>query len=456
MIWGSKPVSAALILDALGRYEITRNPSACLDVAWMYGAVADRHRATPVDSPPTFRDGPRRVALVVPNLVDYIVAATKQVLHFARYIDRSRYRLAVYVSENLSRRELPLFPFGCVEGRTEESGAETLRCLQELDVPVHLGSRSTRYVQSALALIGRLEQDSTDIAIFQSGLACPIDWLAAKWARVPAKICIHTGCSLFVPGMHATLFDNAMDIERERAWWSNGEGERILLPQGADLADLRSRKPFSRARFGIPDDAVVIGTLSNHLDRRLSIPYMDVIAGVLRTRPDAWFLAFGADSLPAPMAFFRSRGVAERVRFGGRQSQAGSALKVLDIYANEFPVGGSQSVMEAMACGVPVVALRWSNAHAESVGAELAGEEFGIPSKDLQAYANRLDEWVRQPDKRRSAGLAARHRAEKNFSAKTYVRRLLEVAERVGEAERNGALVNRESKDTLAVAERML
>jgi glycosyltransferase involved in cell wall biosynthesis len=386
--------------------------------------------------------------------VDHIVAATKRVVQFARYIDRSRYRLAIYVSENLSRRESPLFPFGCVQGRTEESGSETLRRLREIDVPVYLGSRSTRFVQSALALAERLEQDNVDIAIFQSGLACPIDWLAAKWARVPVRMCIHTGCSLFVPGMHATFFDSATDLERERSWWSKGEGERILLPKGADLADLRSQKPFSRARFGIPDDAVVIGTLSNHLDRRLSVPFMDLIAKVLRTHRDAWFLAFGADPLQEPMTFFQSQGVAERVRFGGRQSQAGSALKVLDIYANEFPVGGSQSVMEAMACGLPVVALRWSQAHAESVGAELAGEELGIPSKNIQAYANRLNEWVRQPDARRSAGLAAYRRAEKFFSAKTYVRRLLKIAERFGGAEPSGPVVNREFIDACAVTGR--
>jgi glycosyltransferase involved in cell wall biosynthesis len=450
---GLEACSAALILDALGDYEITRNPSASVDVARMYGAVAGRHGGQPVGLPPVGGDRPRRVALVVPNLVDYIVAATKRVLQFARYLDRSRYRLAVYVSENLSRRESSLFPFGCVEGRTEESGADTLRRLRELDVPVHLGSRSTRFVQSALVLADWIKQDGADIAIFQSGLACPIDWLAARWTHVPVKMCIQTGCSLFVPGMHATFFDSAMDLERERAWWSNGEGERILLPKGADLEDLHSQKPFSRARFTIPNDAVIIGTLSNHLDRRLSVPFMDVIAGVLQAHPDAWFLAFGADPLPVPMAYFRSRGVAERVRFGGKQSQAGSALKVLDIYANEFPVGGSQSVMEAMACGVPVVALRWSNAHAESVGAELAGEEFGIHSKDLQAYTNRLNEWVRQSDTRRNAGLAARRRAANHFSAQAYVRRLLDVAERFGGAELSGGSENREPLDVWTVTE---
>ncbi len=431
---GLEACSAAMILDALGSFEITRTPSLSVEVAWMYGSVAGRHRAPPSGLPPAFRDGPRRVALIVPNLVDHVVAATKRVLQFARHIDRSLYAPSVYVSENLSRRESCLFPFGCESGRSEDSGEQTLRQLRELDVPVVISPRSSRFVQSALAMTERIERDGADIAIFQGGLACPIDWLVAKWARVRSKLCIHTGCSMFVPGMTATFFDNRANIERERVWWSHREGERVHLPKGVDLAELRAQRAFARSRFGIPADAVVIGTLSNHLERRLSIPYMDVMAGALQENPNAWFLAFGAAELPAHMAYFQSRGVADRVRFGGRQSQVGSALKVFDIYANEFPVGGSQSVIEAMACGVPVLALRWSDAHAESVGAELAGDEGRIPSRDRQAYAVRLNEWIRSPGRRRGASLAARRRADADFSMPAYVRRLLDVAEQANAA----------------------
>jgi glycosyltransferase involved in cell wall biosynthesis len=366
------------------------------------------------------------VALVVPNLVDYIVASTKRVLHFARHADRSRFRLSVVVTENLSQRDSPMFPFGCSGGRTEITGAHTLNRLRDLGVPVYLAPRSTRFVDSARDLALRLDADGVDVVLAQSSLACPIDWLALHMARVPVKAAIHTGCSLFMPGMDVTFFDNPANLDRECAWWRPENGERVLLPKGADLDEMEKQSPYSRSSFGIPESATVIGTLSNHLRERLSGVYMDMIADVLRARPEAWFLAFGSDSLPDKLAHFHARAVADRIRFGGRQSQAESAIKVLDIYANEFPVGGSQSVIEAMACGVPVVALRWSDAHAGSVGAEMAGPEFSFDRRSVRYYAQRLLDWIDRPEERRAAARTQRRRAETRFSVCDYVTRILE------------------------------
>jgi len=171
--------------------------------------------------------------------------------------------------------------------------------------------------------------------------------------------------------------------------------------------------------------------MSNHVDRRLSADYMQVIADTLRSHAHAWFIVFGSDALAEKLSVFTAAGVVERVRFGGRQTQAGAALKMLDIYANEFPVGGSQSVIEAMACGVPVVALRWSQAHAESAGAEAVGTPYAIETADMTAYRERLETWVVDADQRRAAGQALKRRAETLFSVKIYVSEVLGLAERM-------------------------
>jgi len=389
--------------------------------------VAHRHvrqkSAVPVSD--FARQGPLEVALLVPNLVDHVVAYTKLVLLFARHADPKRCRLRVYVSENSARRHAPLFPAGCTNPGSDETGAETLRELRALGIPVFVAPRSLGFIDAAHLLAHRLEADGIDALILQTGIAFPIDWLAGFWARIPVKVSIHIGTSLFLPGLDATFYDNPSNIERESEAWEPEMGGRMLLRQGTDIEGLREQRPIERSRFGVPADAVVIGTLSNHLRRRLSEPYLRVVATVLRQCPNAWFLALGDKAVPHAMDFFKSCGVADRVRFAGKQTHVGEALKLLDVYANEFPVGGSQSVIEAMACGIPVVAMKWGDGHPESAGAEIVGGSYAIAERDPESYAGLLRCWVESPDERKAAAVALRERAERLFSARYYVASLL-------------------------------
>ncbi len=418
--------SAAFILDTLGAFEIIRDPRATLNAARLYDQIALRN-CPPAVVPAAGNPAPLNIAMIVPNLVDHIVAYTQMVLHFARYADKSKFKFWVYCTENFSVRKAPMFPFGAEKYITEKTGAVSIRELRSLNVPVYLAPRDTGFIEAAHNVAAKMLADCVDIAIFQGGLSTPIDWLTARWTKAPVKIAIHTGISLMTPGLDLTLFDNPANIERENAYWPANAGQREVMPKAVDVDDLIRQPPFERRQFGIPADAaVVFGTLSNALHKRLSTVYMETIGRVLQRNPQVWFLAFGSDPIPEKMRFFESMRVAERVRFGGRQSQVGSALKTLDIYASEFPVGGAQSVMESMICGVPVVALWWSNAHAESAGAQVVGPEFAVPEPNREAYAVLLEKWIADPAARHAAACRQKQRAESRFSAAQYVRTVCE------------------------------
>ena len=427
---GLEACSAAFILDSASTFELLRSPAHSRAAAELYEQVAlsmPAGNAQPAVVPAAA--GPATVAMIVPNIVDHVVAYTKTTLHFARYIDRARYRLRVYSTENSAEREEPLFPYGPQVYRSETTGRAAIAELRSLDVPVFISSRRTPFRERAADLIARLAADNVKIAVFQTSLACPVDWLVARLAPLPVKAAIHIGSSLFNRGLAMTFYDNPANIEREDAFWPANAGDRILLNMGTDLAELDAQPARSRIDFGIPSDGVVIGVLSNHLDRRMSPEYMQAIALVLRENPNAWFLALGSGPIPEKMSFFESAGVGGRVRFGGAQNKSGSALKALDIYANEFPVGGCCSVMEAMACELPIVAMRWSDAHAESAGAGLVGPPYAIKERNVEDYSRLLSKLVKDSAERRRMGNAMKDIARTRLSAGHYVSEVLARAE---------------------------
>jgi glycosyltransferase involved in cell wall biosynthesis len=430
---GLEAASASLMFDNLGSLAITRNPARLCAMTRWYEQVAQLAGARGA-APAPRRAGPLRVAILVPSLVDHVVAYTKTVLDLVRHADASRYAFRVYVSENLVRRDRHLFPFGTIGDPTPVRGACALSELRERGIPVEIASRAALYREAGLSLAGRMDRDGVEAILAITGVACPIDWLALRMSGAPLRAALHIGSSLFMPGLDVTYYDNPANVAREDTQWTDAFGDRAVFPLGTDIAILEKQAPLERAALGIPESAVVIGALSNHLVRRMSADYVETIASVLARHPRAWFLGVGTDRVPEAERIFRERGVAARVRFIGQQARVGPALKVFDVYANEFPVGGSTSVMEAMACGVPVVALRWSDAHAECAGAEIVGPEMAVPGPDVPAYCARLEAWVADSGLRREAAGRCRARARERYAVDRGVRALLDDLGRRHEA----------------------
>lgn len=421
--------SAAIFLDQAGRFEITRSPEKTLPLVALYEQAA--RSMTDLPRRTIHGEGKRRVALITGNLVDHAVAYSRRVLNFARYADRTRYDLFVYSTENLTQREQPLFPFGLDNGGSRECAPVCMQTLKALDVPVYLAPRNLTATQTAAAVIQQLEADRIDFAVFQTGMASPIDWLVARRSPVLVKAGIHIGSSPFNTGFDLYFFDNPVNIEREKAFWTDAMGERIVLTSGVDIELLRKSPSVSRCELKIPSNAVVIGTVSNHLGERMSEAFCELLARVLQANPSAYYLGIGSPPDEERIKLFRDGEVLEQMLFPGPVRAASAVLKIMDIYANEFPLGGSESVKEAIACGIPVVALAWSDAHAESAGATIAGPEFGIPERNVTAYEALLNHWITDAGARRQAGSQLATRAEEHYSIRTYVADVFEHLEQV-------------------------
>lgn len=133
------------------------------------------------------------------------------------------------------------------------------------------------------------------------------------------------------------------------------------LPFGVESADF-SPGPSAKAEFGLPEQARVVGTVSA-MDRAHPFKGVDILVRAMVDLPeDVHALLVGEGDRRADyQALAKDLGLAHRVHFSGRLEPAKlvKALRSMDVFA--FPSTSTAeafglAVLEAMSCGVPVVA----------------------------------------------------------------------------------------------------
>jgi glycosyltransferase involved in cell wall biosynthesis len=187
--------------------------------------------------------------------------------------------------------------------------------------------------------------------------------------------------------------------------------ERIaVVPAGVDAHWFSpGRAPDLRARWGIPADAPLAGIVARMKPERGHRTLLQAFPKVLRDVPEAFLVLVGRGEDEEPLrAYAREMAISDRVVFGGYLRGPGlvEAYRALDVavWLREGNDGACRGVLEAMACGVPVVA------GSEGAPGELAGDTGRIVDPaDPDAVARALSELLLS--KSRELGLAARERA---------------------------------------------
>jgi sugar transferase (PEP-CTERM/EpsH1 system associated) len=94
----------------------------------------------------------------------------------------------------------------------------------------------------------------------------------------------------------------------------------------------------------------------------------------------------------------------------GARNDVADVMRALDVFVlPSLAEGISNTILEALACGLPVVATRVGG-NAELLGGGSAGTL--VPAADEEALARAIVEHARTPDRARSIGRSARSRAE--------------------------------------------
>jgi glycosyltransferase involved in cell wall biosynthesis len=198
--------------------------------------------------------------------------------------------------------------------------------------------------------------------------------------------------------------------------------------------------PLLRREWGIPEDAPLAGIVARMKPERAHRVLLRAFARALPGCPEAWLVLVGrGEDEPGLRALARQ--LSPRIVFAGYWRGPGlvEAYRALDVavWLREGNDGACRGVLEAMACGKPVVA------GSEGASAELVrdGQDGIVVAPDAEEpLARALATLLGDRDRARAMGASARRRAEELAPARAaeatlrFWRGLRDLPPRAGDA----------------------
>lgn len=322
------------------------------------------------------RGGARRLMFVVPSLTQG-QAASSNLVRMVEACGRERHEVRVVVAEEFTRRMGE--GVGFLAFPDMPSGVHGAAFLERLAARAEVSVLSTRgtYLDAARAAVLGAREWGADIAGFVGSPACAVQTFMCAARVAPVQVVLSIGVPLLVRGVDAVLYNNPRRREADAPVLdARGVLHDTVLTSGGDAAAGFTAVGVDRAGLGVPDGSVVMVSAATRLaDRVLAGGFGEDLARYLRENESVWWVGIGGGDLKRLAAFFAEKGVGERTRLVGALADIRPVVKACDVYLNEYPEGGGNTVIEAMGCGVPVVAMDAGPRHAECIGSALVGGE---------------------------------------------------------------------------------
>lgn len=197
-----------------------------------------------------------------------------------------------------------------------------------------------------------------------------------------------------------------------------------LVRNGVELADPDRRIPTGDAR--VETSGPVIGYVGTLHARKRAGSLAAIASGILAREPAARFLVVGDGPERERLLGECGRlGVTDRFEFAGYREDVRTFLRRMDVLIHPSRnEGSSNSILEAMSVGVPVVAYDVSG-NRETV----ASGETGIlvPDDRPDDLSRAVADLLADRDRRRRFGEASRERIRREFSVEGMVRSTVDV-----------------------------
>jgi glycosyltransferase involved in cell wall biosynthesis len=198
----------------------------------------------------------------------------------------------------------------------------------------------------------------------------------------------------------------------------------LCIPNGVDASRFHpadaSTRERTRADLGLASDALSIGCVANLLDVKRHVDLIDAFALVRNAFPQAQLLLIGDGPLRETiMARAREHRVEHAVYQLGSRKDVDELLPAFDVFALASDTEGlSNAILEAQACGLPVVATRTGG------NPDLVEGDCGmlVPVRDPVAIAKAVGMLLGNLELRKNMGAAARARVMRRHSLEAMTR----------------------------------
>lgn len=201
--------------------------------------------------------------------------------------------------------------------------------------------------------------------------------------------------------------------------WHVPEERVHVIPNGVDLARIDSSldKKEARRRLGLPQDALVVGTIAGRFREVKRLPNLiSAIGRIAADRPNL-HVALVGDPLEHEhdlRAQATALGLDERFHLPGHVTGVHAVLKAFDVIVNcSVFEGASNAVLEAMGSGLPVVATAVGGTPEMIVHGESG---LLVPPDDIDRLARAIAQLTDDPALRASCGRNARMRIEERHT----------------------------------------
>lgn len=376
-------------------------------------------------APPTAGTSPP-LPLRVAHVVDVLALAGMEygVVKLVNRLDRDRFRSIIV----------------CMRHQREDVGSLLAR-----DVAVFEMKKAPGRNWSVIGRLAALfREQGIDVVHSHNWSTFLYSVCAARLARVP--IVIHgehgkddtlrhpkrlLGSRLLAMGVDrvcAVSRDLAEEVVRD---WKVSPDRVRWIPNGVDLEAFGGddRSEALRGEVGLaPGDHVIVNTggfraVKDHTT------LLRAFASIHRAEPRARLLLIGQGSAENPRGGLdreaEALGVGAAVRFAGVRHDIPRLLRTCDVYVNSSRYEGmSNTILEAMAAGRPVVATAVGG-NPDLVSDGITG--YLVPPSDPEAMARRVLELLNDESLRKRMGTAARARMEAVHSMPGMVRAYAEL-----------------------------